>query len=276
MSSKSNRFETELRVGIFVTLGVGLIMAAILVLGSAENMLSQKAHYLVHLQNTDGLIVGAKVVLNGVTIGSVDKIEFDSKDHDILVKLNVGRDASEWIRQDSVAEISTQGVLGDKYVAITAGNMNQPSLPDNSQIPVQAGKSLSQFLSQGDLLMSSLNTIAVSLDRLLKNFETDNRSERFFQGMSMTAKNLAEATDKLNHQLDDLKIKKIVQNLESITNKINDGTGTLGAMINDPGLYDNAKSLVGEVNRNRIVRNLVRQTLKDADDKAVTKQPGAK
>jgi phospholipid/cholesterol/gamma-HCH transport system substrate-binding protein len=67
-----------------------------------------------------------------------------------------------------------------------------------------------------------------------------------------------------------------MKNLECITDKINNGTGTLGAMINDPGLYDNAKSLMGEANRNRIVRNLVRQTLKEADDKANAPAPGSK
>jgi hypothetical protein len=34
-------------------------------------------------------------------------------------------------------------------------------------------------------------------------------------------------------------------------------------LVNDPALYDDAKALVGEANNNRIVRNLVRQTLKE-------------
>jgi hypothetical protein len=41
----------------------------------------------------------------------------------------------------------------------------------------------------------------------------------------------------------------------------------MGALINDPGLYDNVKALVGQANRNRILRNLVRQTLRDSETK---------
>jgi phospholipid/cholesterol/gamma-HCH transport system substrate-binding protein len=270
--SPAQQFDKELKVGIFVSLGIGLLMAAILVLGSAENFLSSTAHYTVHLGNTDGLIIGAKVVLNGVNIGTVDRIEFDNQAHDILIRLNVSSDSSDWIRQDSIAEIATQGLLGDKYISISAGSPDRPKLGKNAVIPIQSGKSLSQFITQGDQLMASLNSIAGSLDRVLKSFEADNQNKKFFQGIAVSAQNMAQATDKLNHQLDNLKLKQIMNNIESITEKINNGTGTLGAVINDPGLYDNAKELMGEANRNRIVRNLVRQTLKDADQKAAGQQ----
>ena len=58
-----------------------------------------------------------------------------------------------------------------------------------------------------------------------------------------------------------------MNHLNSILEKIDQGQGTVGAMINDPGLYDDAKALVGQVNRNRIMRNLIRQTIKDNKDK---------
>ena len=47
--------------------------------------------------------------------------------------------------------------------------------------------------------------------------------------------------------------------------KIDRGEGTVGALINDTALYDDAKSLVSGINRNRIMRNLVRQTVRDGD-----------
>ena len=86
--------------------------------------------------------------------------------------------------------------------------------------------------------------------------------------MATSAKNLAQATEKLDKEMDNVKLKRILSNIEQITEKINGGTGTVGALINDPGLYDNAKALVGEANRNRIVRNLVRQTIRRSDEEA--------
>lgn len=264
MSQK--HLETEVKVGIFVTIGLALIMLAILMLGSTENLLSGKKGYTTHVKDVEGIIQGAKVVLDGVSIGTVRDMVFDRKTHDIRVDLSVSSDASEWIHKDATAEIATQGVLGDKYVSIVPGSENLPRLPEGSDIPFTPSKGLSQFLTRGDRLMVALNSLAVNLDQLVRTFNTGNRSEVFFDGMATTARNFSQASEKLNHQLDNLRLDRIVRNLESITDKINGGSGTLGALINDPSLYDSAKLLVGEANRNRIMRNLVRKTIRDAED----------
>ena len=116
--------------------------------------------------------------------------------------------------------------------------------------------------------MYTLNNLAGNLDKVVRSFEHDNRSDTFFRGMAETAKNLSVATDKLTRELNDMKLSSATQRLDSILKKIDTGGGTLGALVNDPELYDSAKSLVGGANRNRIVRNLVRQTIKDNQKKA--------
>lgn len=257
--------ELETKVGIFVLAGLALILGGILILGSSENFLSSKIRYNAHFPSVDGLISGAKVVIGGIQVGRVDRIFFDMQRKDIQVEFSVSKESSQWIRQNSSAEIATQGVLGDKYLSISPGDTEQPLIPAGSELNNKPTKSLTQFISKGDQLLVNLNNIANSLDHLLKTFETGNRSEIFFQGMATTAKNLSSASEKLNREIEELKLKKISHSLESILEKINNGHGTIGAMINDPSLYDDAKKLVGEVNRNRIIRNLFRRTLKSPE-----------
>jgi phospholipid/cholesterol/gamma-HCH transport system substrate-binding protein len=261
----SKQTEIEIKVGVFVALGLALVMASILILGSRDNLLSRKSHYYAHFPSVDGLISGAKVVIGGIHVGTVDKFQLDLEKREIRVDFSVSQESSKWIRENSTVEIATQGVLGDKYISITAGDVDKATVPTNSEIPNRPGKGLSQFLSKGDQLMVTLNSLSASLDRLLKTFEAGNRSEIFFQGLATTSKNMASASEKLNRELDDLRLKKVSRNLEGILEKINNGNGTLGALLNDPSLYDDAKKLVGEVNRNRIMRNLVRKTLKEAE-----------
>ncbi len=64
--------------------------------------------------------------------------------------------------------------------------------------------------------------------------------------------NLAEATD----------------DLKNVTEKIVEGEGSLGAIINDPNLYDNLNQLLGGANRSFILRTLIRRSIKqDASEK---------
>ncbi|MBL7716740.1 MAG: MCE family protein [Bdellovibrionales bacterium] len=254
------KHDLEIKVGIFVTLGTALTMFAILLLGGADSIFKRSVSYSLHFPAVDGLIVGAKVVIGGLTIGAVSDFELDEQSKNIKVTLKVEKKFENWIREDSMAEMLTQGVLGDKYLSITSGTPDKPQVKDGAEIPVRPTKDISQFLTKGDQLMVNLNGIASSLDRILKSFEAANRSDKTFEGLAQTAKNLASAT----HKLDNSTLK----NLNGILEKINSGTGTLGALINDPSLYYDARALLGGANRNRIVRNLVRQTIKDGEDGA--------
>ncbi|MCC7441669.1 MAG: MCE family protein [Bdellovibrionales bacterium] len=255
--------ETEIKVGLFVTVGALLVMLAVFTLGGADTLLVRKNTYYTRFGSVDGLIQGAKVMLNGIRVGTVDEIEFDEETREIRVDMSVDTAYADWIREDSVAEMATQGVLGDKYVSIRGGTQAKPALAAGSMIARGGAEGIDQLFTSGKTLMTSLNSIASSLERLLKTFENEQRSEIFFDGMAKTAKNMAQATQKLDEALDGGKLKAAIDNLNGILEKVNNGTGSLGALINDPGLYYDAKSLVGGANRNRIMRNLVRKTLED-------------
>lgn len=124
--------KTEIKVGIFVSIGLTLIMLAILLLGGGtQSFFSKKLRYTAHFLRVDGLITGAKVILGGVPVGTVENIELDKTNRNIKVEFYVDSTAKEWIRNDSRVEIATQGVLGDKYISIEAGNQEQPILPPN-------------------------------------------------------------------------------------------------------------------------------------------------
>lgn len=255
--------DLEVKVGMFVTLGVGLVLAAILILGSTENMLARKNRYHTHFPTIDGLVPGAKVAIGGVQVGTVVGITFNREARAVRVDYTVMRDSSDWIRKDSTAEIMTQGMLGDKFISLKGGSPEMEGLVSESEIPNAPSKDISQFLSKGDQLMVSLNSIASTLDRVLKSFESDGKAEVFFKGLTGSARSLSGVAEKLNRELDSIKLKSAVDHLNGILEKINNGQGTLGALVNDPGLYDDAKALLGGANRNRMIRNLVRQTVKE-------------
>ena len=269
------QIETEVKVGIFVSIGLGLLMMTLLMLGGGQNMLTAKNKYTSHFTSVEGLIVGAKVILAGVPVGIVEKIQFNKELRNIEIEFSVVRSSGDWLHQGASLEIATQGVLGDKYINIEGGNPSEPVLPPHSDIPPRPSKDFSQFLSKGDQLILTLNGVLNSLDRTLKSFETDHRNESFFKGITQSAKNIAAITDKMNTEVDQLQLKSATQHLNQILAKIDDGTGTIGALINDPSLYEDLRSLLGGVNRNRIMRNLVRQTIKDTKMKDAAQDAAA-
>lgn len=261
----SKKFSLEIKVGLFVLSGVLLVMLAILLLGGGTSIFSRPVVYTSHFVQADGLFQGAKVVVGGLNVGKIEQLELDPKTHNIRISFKIDRKYKQFIRQGSEVEVNTQGVLGDKYVSITMGATDQPELDDGSELPNRPTKDLKEVLGRSDQLMTTLTSISGSLDRLLRTFESESTRGNLFRNLNETAKNLSQASNKINAEFDDLKLKRASASLNQILDKINNGSGTLGALLNDPSLYDDIKSLTGGANRNRVVRNLVRKTIKDSD-----------
>jgi len=53
----------------------------------------------------------------------------------------------------------------------------------------------------------------------------------------------------------------VAEDLKAITGTIRSGEGTLGALVNDPSVYDDLRTILGNLKRNRILRELVRMTI---------------
>ena len=262
----NNSRSLELKVGLFVTLGIALMCLAILLVGGSRSLFSRSNTYTTHFPAADGLYQGAKVVLGGVNVGGVVEVDLDPTNKEIKAIFTVEKKYEAFIRKGSEVEILTQGVLGDKYLSVTIGPTDAPMLEHGADLPARPVKNLTEVLSKSDQLVTNLTSLTGSLDRVLKRFEEEATKGSLFKNLSQTSQNLNQATAKLSTELDNAKFAKASQNLASILEKINNGTGTLGALVNDPGLYDDAKALLGGANRNRIVRNLVRKTVRDGEE----------
>jgi phospholipid/cholesterol/gamma-HCH transport system substrate-binding protein len=53
----------------------------------------------------------------------------------------------------------------------------------------------------------------------------------------------------------------VAADMKAITGTIRSGEGTIGALVNDPSVYDDLRTILGNLKRNYILRELVRMTL---------------
>jgi len=231
------RHKAELRAGVFVNFGAALLMLALFFFGSRLKFFWKPVHYTFHLENAQGLIAGSKVYLAGIDAGKVDHVELDREKNSVRVEFDLSPEYKDSIRQDSYAELSTQGVLGDKVVLVFPGSPRKSVIQPGNEVPVRESSSLNQLVARGDNLVHDLDHLILNLDQF---------------------------SSKLNNELSLKKATDAFSRLDSILGKLDSGQGTLGAFINDPSLYDDAKALVGEANNNRILRNVVRKSVEDS------------
>jgi phospholipid/cholesterol/gamma-HCH transport system substrate-binding protein len=127
----------ELRVGIFVCVGIGLMMLAVFLIGATMRMWEARYEYQTAFRDVGGLKPGSPVRMGGLDIGTVTSVNYsrDVNETRIFVKLAVVRADAVRIRADSVATVANKGLLGDKLVMISVGSTSAPELDSKQLIP---------------------------------------------------------------------------------------------------------------------------------------------
>src|ERR1700677_177077 len=96
--------------------------------GSAGHFYTVTAKF----DNIGDLKVGAPVSMAGVDVGRVTRIDLDTKQYKAVVSMQLDSKFNE-IPSDSDASIYTQGLLGGKFIGLTAGGADT-YLKDKDQI----------------------------------------------------------------------------------------------------------------------------------------------
>jgi phospholipid/cholesterol/gamma-HCH transport system substrate-binding protein len=100
---------------------VGIIAISFLALRMGDIALFDNDNYVIQAKFTSasGLREGAFVEIAGVAVGKVKKIEFDPDS--FLAVVDISLPKSIIVPDDSIASIRTAGIIGDKFMKISAG-----------------------------------------------------------------------------------------------------------------------------------------------------------
>ena len=132
----ATRKATTLNIGTgsFVLLGFAALFFLTTQTTSRGFTLISTPHYdlTAKFDNIGDLKVGAPVSMSGVEMGRVKNIAFDSNEYKAVVTLRINANYNK-IPTDSDAAIYTQGLLGGKFIGLTAGG-SETYLKDKDHI----------------------------------------------------------------------------------------------------------------------------------------------
>lgn len=255
------RESVPIKVGIFVFAGVFLAMAIIFMLGSEKQLFKRQYNLTGYFQDISGLRVGAQAQLAGLNVGMVDRIAFSQElgDKKVQVRLSINKEFQERIRKDSTAEISTQGLLGDKFVSVSLGSPDQEILQDGNDIQSVERPSFYSIVEKGGAIMDNLSNAAKSVSKVLDQVQGGEgllHSLIYESKERPLARDFGEMAGEIN---------AASRELHQILQKVNHGEGTIGAFLSDPSLYYDIRRLFARVERNKILTHIIRSRIRDLE-----------
>ena len=117
------RGTVETGVGIFVILGLLCVGYLTIKLGKMEWIGGNYYTVNARFQSVAGLKEGAEVVIAGVVVGKVDRIRLDHDRMEALVEMRIQREVI--LSEDVIASVKTAGLIGDKYIRMTPGGLEE-------------------------------------------------------------------------------------------------------------------------------------------------------
>jgi phospholipid/cholesterol/gamma-HCH transport system substrate-binding protein len=120
--AKRTSHTLNMGTGLFVLLGFAALFFLTTQTTNRGITIGNRPHYDVtaKFENVGDLKVGSPVSMSGVEIGRVVNIDFDLKDYKAVVVMRLDSKYNQ-IPSDSDASIYTQGLLGGKFIGLTAG-----------------------------------------------------------------------------------------------------------------------------------------------------------
>ncbi|MDO6499744.1 outer membrane lipid asymmetry maintenance protein MlaD [Photobacterium sanguinicancri] len=113
--------KTELWVGSFVLMGIIALLILIFQVADVKNIGSRDTYNLsAHFDNIGGLKVRSPIKVGGVTVGQVSSITLDGESYVPVVELTIDKQFG-YFPETSSAAILTSGLLGEQYVGISPG-----------------------------------------------------------------------------------------------------------------------------------------------------------
>jgi phospholipid/cholesterol/gamma-HCH transport system substrate-binding protein len=101
------------------------------------------------------------------------------------------------------------------------------------------------------------------LDRILATTNEDGRN--VLNHVARAARSVGDLSEHVRHAQIVTNLDRASADIADMTTAVRNGQGTLGALINDPSVYEQLVTVLGGVARSRILRALVRYAIKRSD-----------
>jgi len=187
----------EVKVGILVIICMALLVAFLVLLGDYST--TERGDLYLDVPTSANLKPGAPVKVAGVLAGRVAGVEYRGGEYDettgrrvfVRVQLQIDVEKIPTLHEDAIFYITTQGVLGEKYVEIDPGSLDKEPLHAGDVLQGEPPLRLEIMAHNANRLLSALARIVrdneATLDEILG--ET--------AGLVRTARSAAERVDGL-------------------------------------------------------------------------------
>jgi phospholipid/cholesterol/gamma-HCH transport system substrate-binding protein len=255
-------------VGLTVIFASIALAVLIFLMTGPSGMFTKKIVVKAYFDNAAGLRVGAPVRVEGVDVGNVTAITVVPS-HGLTpveVTMKLSTKFKDAIKKDSIATLSTAGVLGETFVDIDTRAASGPVAQNGDTLPTKASPALQDVVRASQGTLENVDILVRRVDRILTQIESGNGSigkliydEKLYDRLNTSVTEVQRMITQISEgrgsvgkliNSDEVynKVNASIDKLNKIIDDVNAGQGTAGKLLKDPKLYDNTNATISKAN----------------------------
>lgn len=166
----------EVKVGLLILTAAILLGGFLFVLGGVS--LKDEYSVFVTFDNPGSVQPGAAVRIGGVKVGAVEEVEYlgrrvliDGRRPLVKMRVSIHEDVRDTIHEDAEFFVTSQGVLGEQFIAIEPGDPAEPVLEEGSVVrgvdPPRLDRALALGFELLEMVVDGIEERRVDLDQLV-------------------------------------------------------------------------------------------------------------
>jgi len=230
------RLSLEMKVGGFIVLSTILLVAFLFFIGDWSSYFQPGYSVAVRFESANGISEGSPIQYAGVQVGKVESVRlaYDGDGLTPHVELILRLPQEVYVRGDDEASISTFGLLGEKYLEIRPGPGKLPILKPGEVLVGRPPVSTERIIERSNEVLTELKSTLSGLNSLVGDPEA-----RIYLTETIQA-----ARDATRHW------KLLGERLNLALSHAESGQGSLGKLIFDDQLYQEALYFVEDLQQN--------------------------
>ena len=221
----------SVRLGLFTVLGVGFLLALLYLMSRHQNLFGRSLVVQADFRNVSGLLTGNNVRLGGISVGNVKGIDL-LNDSTVRVSMSLSRDAQSFVRQNAVATIGTDGLVGNTIINLTAQAAPAPPVRAGDVLRTTAPPSIDVMLGTLDVSNKNLAAITHSLRQMATRLDT-SALWQLLNDQQLPA-NVRQSLDHVTTA--SAQLRRAATNAAQLTQGVRQGRGPLGYLLTDSKL----------------------------------------
>jgi phospholipid/cholesterol/gamma-HCH transport system substrate-binding protein len=232
--------NSNLQLGVLILLGTTLLIMALYMIGSKQDLFGSTIKISAQFYNVSGLMKGNNVRFGGIDIGTVESVEIIT-DSSVNVVMVINKDIHRFIKKNAVASVGTDGLMGNRLVNINAGKGLASVIEEGDILQTLKPVQMDEMVRTLDVTNENIRVISSNLKNITEKINSKNSFWNLLMD-TVVAENVKSAVVSIKVASNQSAI--ITGNLKNITEGIQNGKGSLGALITDTTLSSRVNQVV--------------------------------